>query len=384
MVLTQADTEAVDAIVGLASQTGWTGLYRAYLGAKISGVEYVEIPKEKRRRPNEIYIRPQNGRGVDKVINTRVEGNYGDPVWIGTAPGMSYEEVMGFDFPQMKGDVTNRGGVNAHGDTHSMDGIKFGGSGGNLSPTDVVVVHENQFSMLSIRPIEGEMSFAITRGWFIVGNIPYFWADPEGIAVDGEQPSSGAALALVEMDSDYNVYVTAVTWNPYGQTDYAAVMPALTEGRQLIGLLNLVAGRVELTGYDIWSLALTPRVPAPVSVVVEGQAVVYVAGNIATGVFPMLMYNTFSEQRTITRVFLAIRTAPTTSDVIVDIHKNGTTIFSDQTHRPRIVAGSTAGETLTIDIPLWDADDLLEVHIDQTGTGTVGANLSVFIRYETS
>jgi uncharacterized protein YuzE len=50
----------------------------------------------------------------------------------------------------------------------------------------------------------------------------------------------------------------------------------------------------------------------------------------------------------IVQVDVAINTAPTGADVLLDINKNGTTIFTDQTKRPKIVAGTNAAASVKV------------------------------------
>jgi hypothetical protein len=53
---------------------------------------------------------------------------------------------------------------------------------------------------------------------------------------------------------------------------------------------------------------------------------------------------------TITKVKLVVKTAPTGADLIVDVNKNGTTVFTTQSNRPKITAGNTTGDSGTPDV----------------------------------
>lgn len=77
---------------------------------------------------------------------------------------------------------------------------------------------------------------------------------------------------------------------------------------------------------------------------------------------------------------LAVGTAPAGSSIIVDIHKNGTTIYTNQANRPTIAAGATTGGPGTApDVTALAAGDTLTVDIDQIGSGTPGADLTVSV-----
>jgi len=79
---------------------------------------------------------------------------------------------------------------------------------------------------------------------------------------------------------------------------------------------------------------------------------------------------------TIIKVKLVVKTAPTGADIIVDVNKNGTTIFTTQANRPRIPAGSTTGDSGTPDITSLVEGDKLTIDIDQVGATTAGEDLT--------
>src|SRR5690606_29675306 len=90
-------------------------------------------------------------------------------------------------------------------------------------------------------------------------------------------------------------------------------------------------------------------------------------------------YNQFGFTRTIRKVFLSVSGAPAGAAIIVDVNKNGTTIFTNQANRPQIAAGQLTGQTTTIDAPTWADGEYFTVDVDQVGSTTPGQNLSVHI-----
>lgn len=85
---------------------------------------------------------------------------------------------------------------------------------------------------------------------------------------------------------------------------------------------------------------------------------------------------------TILGVTAAIATAPTGASVVLDVNKNGTTIFTTQGNRPTIVAGANAtASEQTPDVTSLVTGDYLTVDVDGIGSGTAGADLTVFVRY---
>lgn len=79
---------------------------------------------------------------------------------------------------------------------------------------------------------------------------------------------------------------------------------------------------------------------------------------------------------------LSVKTAPTGSAIIVDINKDGTTIFTTQANRPQIAAGQTTGESVTFDVTTGSDDEEYTVDIDQIGSGTPGSDLTVTLHFK--
>ena len=87
---------------------------------------------------------------------------------------------------------------------------------------------------------------------------------------------------------------------------------------------------------------------------------------------------------TITNVKAAVDTAPTGADLIIDIHKNGTTIFTTQSNRPTIAATETSEDSPAPDVTSISAGDKITLEIDQIGSTVAGENLSVVVVAEVS
>jgi len=85
---------------------------------------------------------------------------------------------------------------------------------------------------------------------------------------------------------------------------------------------------------------------------------------------------------TITEILLYADTAPDGADLVVDINRNGTTIFPTSP-KPRVTDGSNSGSTSTIDLPDLLKGDRLSLDIDQIGSSTGGGeDLMVTIVYQ--
>ena len=88
------------------------------------------------------------------------------------------------------------------------------------------------------------------------------------------------------------------------------------------------------------------------------------------------------EAITITEVYIAVRVAPLGSSIIVDVNKNGTTIFTNQANRPEITSGNTSDTSGTPSVTSVVKNDIITIDLDAIGSGTAGEDLIVFVRYK--
>jgi hypothetical protein len=124
-------------------------------------------------------------------------------------------------------------------------------------------------------------------------------------------------------------------------------------------------------------------VPASDTTLVEAepnQTLFSFEGAVYAAESPIRMYN-FLTNRTILSVHISVGAAPTGGAITVNIHKDGTTIFTDQAHRPQIAAGSYSGSTTTVDVPAWNTGSYLTAVIDGAGSTTPGSYLVVYVVY---
>ena len=108
-------------------------------------------------------------------------------------------------------------------------------------------------------------------------------------------------------------------------------------------------------------------------------AIFTVTGTLAVGTGSTRLY--FNDARIITKVRIGVGTAPTGANIIVDVNKGGTTIFTTQSGRPEIAASGFTDESGTPDVTSLAAGDYLTVDIDQVGSTVAGADLVVSVYY---
>lgn len=101
------------------------------------------------------------------------------------------------------------------------------------------------------------------------------------------------------------------------------------------------------------------------------------AGTLAAGANAARYY--VEEAVTITAVRASVGTAPTGATLIVDVNKNGTTIYTTQGNRPTIAISGNTATANSPDVTTLAAGDYLTVDIDQVGSTVAGGDLTVQI-----
>lgn len=80
-------------------------------------------------------------------------------------------------------------------------------------------------------------------------------------------------------------------------------------------------------------------------------------------------------------IIASVGTAPTGASVIIDILKNGTTIYTGGSGRPTITDSSFVDTTSVPAVTSFSAGDYFTVDIIQIGSSTAGSNLVVELIY---
>lgn len=131
-------------------------------------------------------------------------------------------------------------------------------------------------------------------------------------------------------------------------------------------------GNNVLTYVDANGLMRSPNLANPFQFPVPGTL------SVVAGAYRL--YNDTGATLTIIAARASVGTAPTGQSLIVDINKNGTTIFSTQANRPTIAAGgNTSGKVTNMNTTSLAAGEYLTADVDQVGSGTAGADLMVAV-----
>jgi hypothetical protein len=155
------------------------------------------------------------------------------------------------------------------------------------------------------------------------------------------------------------------------------------------GSVVATTGDQSITG--VKTFVSSPKVPAPTTgtdaankTYVDARTFAFTLSTyskqgslaVAPGTIRMPIDGTY----TIINARAMVGTAPTGTDIILDINKNGSTIFTTQANRLHITAGTnSSGASASPDIISLVANDYLTVDIDQIGSVTPGSDLSVVV-----
>lgn len=104
-----------------------------------------------------------------------------------------------------------------------------------------------------------------------------------------------------------------------------------------------------------------------------------IPGTLVAGTGVVRQY--FNSTRTISSVTVSVGTAPTGSTIIVDVNKNGTTIFTTQGNRPTIAISGFVDLSSIPDVTSIVSGDYMTVDVDQKGSTIAGADLVVTVYF---
>lgn len=105
------------------------------------------------------------------------------------------------------------------------------------------------------------------------------------------------------------------------------------------------------------------------------------AGTLTTGSGSFKLPFTLDAE--IVSVQLAVATSPTGADLIVDVNKNGSTVFTTQANRPTVPDGDAngVGAEAVPDVTAISEGDYLTIDIDQIGSTVAGEDLTVVVEW---
>jgi len=104
-----------------------------------------------------------------------------------------------------------------------------------------------------------------------------------------------------------------------------------------------------------------------------------VTGTLVTGasVTPILIA---PRALTIVKAYANVKTAPTGANLVLDINKNASTLWSTQANRLTILAEATSGTQTSFNVTSLVEGDVLTLDTDQVGSSVAGDSLTVTLR----
>lgn len=105
-----------------------------------------------------------------------------------------------------------------------------------------------------------------------------------------------------------------------------------------------------------------------------------IVGTLVTGtsLTPILVA---TRTMTIVKAYANVKVAPTGASIIVDLNKNGSSIWgSTPANRLSVAAGATAGTQSSFDTTSLSEGDELTPDLDQVGSSVAGADITISVR----
>jgi hypothetical protein len=108
--------------------------------------------------------------------------------------------------------------------------------------------------------------------------------------------------------------------------------------------------------------------------------VVAVVGSLVTGTSLTPVVIAVASQ-TITKAYAYVKTAPVGASILIDINKNGTSLWAtNQANRLAIASGANSGTQTSFDTTTLADGDILTFDIDQIGSSTAGADITIVLK----
>lgn len=213
----------------------------------------------------------------------------------------------------------------------------------------------------------------------------YTWEMKARVASTVGTPQAGVQMGYANWDASHvEVPTTAemVALTTAFQTlRLTGIIPSTfgsTAGDPPAHLMPEIVFALNSTAERFWYVAdasLTVEIHAPDDFLAFSHG-----GNLSTGAGTFKL--PFMEEGTVIAAKAAVGTAPTGSAITLDINRNGTTIYgTTSVTAPTISTGATVGANATAVPTTMAVGDYLTVDIDQVGSSTPGADLTVMVQW---
>ena len=209
------------------------------------------------------------------------------------------------------------------------------------------------------------------------GRLPAVGSLPTDVAAQNTTTIS-APTTDPRKDIIYIDALTGVVGVATGTEDPSPSDPAVPSGKIAIARVNLTASLNEITNTeidDLRALTIKSLIGSPMDIPFKaGYAIDGTGEDLSVQEYGHL---TIPRDLTITGEVADIVTAPTGQAAIVDILKNGVSIYST---RPQFAAGSTSLTAGTLSTTEFDEGDRVTFAVDQVGSSAAGQKLTFTLK----
>lgn len=102
-------------------------------------------------------------------------------------------------------------------------------------------------------------------------------------------------------------------------------------------------------------------------------------GTLTVGI-DLTPYIIVPQNMTIIKAYARVKTSPTGAAILIDINKNGTTIWSTQSNRLTIADAGLSATQTSFNITSLSEGDYLSFDVDQVGSTTPGQDLTIALK----
>jgi hypothetical protein len=257
---------------------------------------------------------------------------------------------------------------------------------GGQSPTNPTYGYAIRMDGGSLQIIGGWVGFAMSdpatagHGDLGVIDVRSGRLDVFGVAYDHVQASLLSPATVANAESIPFISAKGDTATHEGAIAHARLVQPLPAGDPWVGkpVMKFTGGATGTRD----STLISPDLSVPLESASRYTATFRLTGTLTTGAKPFK--NEIYGDWKIVKVCINVGTGPTGADLIIDINKNGTSIWATTpANRAKILAGTgTTGESVAFDTKTVTTNDILSFDIDQIGSTIAGADISVDVWLE--
>jgi hypothetical protein len=360
------------------------------LGFVLNGQNTVEVPT----RLGFVYVRLRNNSSeVIQAYNDQVAPVYGLPVLVvRDEVDTSKYRILGRDVGVYQNWGSSSSYLPKHGHTHSF--IPEEGGGG-----DVVWVYGKQMMPLAPYPngVTGSSNVTIKPASYYQNGVWHYAGGTGSPSFLPYRPTDNTAkMVLLYLDVDGNPQIrdTVTTFNAAytGTAQIISYVPPVLDNYHIpVAGVRLLSGTSSILWDNIYDLRpwivgdgfLPTGTYTPPAQLVTGTGVIgfFMGGELTAT--DIRVNNLAPKAGTIENITASVWGSPTGSNIIVDIYKNGGTLFpTNPTNRPTIIPGTLYDLYSFPDTTTFLENDVFTATVIQIGSSGSGSDLQVQVRYK--